>query len=535
MSTDQVDQRPWVPGFRDLYPVDSYGVTDNEDPPDNMSFLQRVINEINTQGAAGQQATGSGRVYFPFYTGNTVQFSGSLLIGTAGSSGPNSCVYFTGSRGQLMAKMDDTDFFLVNNSGTGGGNAFNLSFEEMWIGGGINGNGVSNAAAIAFHFARINSVGGGQEQLVRHNYISGMAGVKCENVLQMRAIWNTVYQRQSTTPFAFYVGAQGGNRSNQCWLVGNCALGNGNNQGTAAFVIGGSDGTRIAVSQAQGYPNAYLIQPEAAASNIFKWTIFESDANAFNDGVLIITTPTNGWINGGVICGLNSQGGNGSATFGSAMKVSLGLGSSTQTPATQISGITFLANDCWNSFKAGYEFNTGSQLRVIGGQASSNTNAGIWCNGPVADLTCIGVDLSAKYQLGKGSNPAQSSAILVDNSLAAGAPGVLMFVGCPMNGYGTFASIINAVVQPTSMRAIACPGYNDQKHAISTASILTTGTTAAANNYFGFSRYEWNGNTGTITVNAGIAHTEASGSLWLDPYDVIKSTVAPTNQSWTGY
>lgn len=527
------DQRPWIPGFRDEFPVDSYGITDIEDGGSNMYALQNIVTTIVSQGVPYQQGVGSGRIYFPFYTGNSVQFIGTLQVGTSGAGGPNACVYVSGSRGQIMAKMDDTDFFLVNNSGVGGGIALNSTYEEMWLGGGINGNGNNNAAAIAFHFARLNTVGGGQEHFIRHNYISGLAGIRCENTLQVRAIWNTVYQKGSTTPYAFYVGAQGGNLSNQTYLIGNVALGNGNNQGTAAFVIGGSNGTRICVAQAQGYPNAYLFAPEANASNIFKFTIFESDANAYNDGVLIQTTPTGAWINGGVICALNSQGGNGSATFGSSMKVTLGLGSATQTPATQISGITFLANDCWNSFKAGYEFNTGSQLRIIGGQASSNSNAGVWCNGPVADLTCIGLDMSAKYQLGK-TNPAQSNALLVDNSLAAGAPGTLLFVGCPMNGYGSFASIINVVAQPTALRAILCPGYSDQRHAVPTTNVSSGGgTTAAANNVYCVTRYEWNGNTGTITVNGGIAHTEASGSLVLDPYDLIKATVAPTNQQWT--
>ena len=222
MSIGANDQRPWVPGFRDYFPADSYGISDGEDGVSNAEFLQGIVNQIIAEGTPYQQGTGGGVVRLPFFTGNSLLFTGTINIGKVASGGSN--VFFTGNRGQIIAKTDDTNFLLFNNTE---GNSGNLAsgVEECWIGGGVNGGGNGFANAIAIYYQFVGGNGGGIEQMVRHNYISGLSGIKLDNPLQARIIWNTVYQKNATTAFGINIAGPSGNRGNQIYCVGNTVLG----------------------------------------------------------------------------------------------------------------------------------------------------------------------------------------------------------------------------------------------------------------------------------------------------------------------
>jgi hypothetical protein len=421
--------------------------------------------------------------------------------------------------------------FLLNTPG-GNQQLGGCRFEELFI---IDASG-NPATGCAFN------INNSEEVLIDHCFVQAMnVGINVQNGLNVMISDYTYLSGSTQTGAAIVIGGPvggGGNKTNQANIRSFKMLGQGAPTTQTGILVQASEGLRVSDGTIQSMWQCITLQPQAAAShnNIFKGVYRGVECNSQDVGVLLLTTPTGSWIADQTFEDMTIQGGLGTGSTAAGFLISLGRASSTQTPANQINNIECRGVRCVNGGGAGFQFDSGQGIRLFGGGANSNTTCGLLIDGPVADLLAYGMDLTPNYNSAQGTPTPQPFAVIING--ATGDPHLAQYVRiieCDMRNYtGSPVSIVQA---PVKLLIFDCPGYNDLQTAI-TGIVANVATAANLLGYYGWSRFAWAGNTGTITITTvnGSQNISASdGSVWLHPYDTLKCTILPTTFMWTGY
>lgn len=214
---------------------------------------------------------------------------------------------------------------------------------------------------------------------------------------------------------------------------------------------------------------------------------------------------------------------NGSSSVTSGIVVSASGNTLTQLDDIEWNGCRVL-----QSMLHGWEFDSGGNFRINGGQASGNGptgGAGIAVLGQVLSLAVNGTCLNAAYPNANNPSQAQQYAVLFAASL--GLTGTYTFENCDMEGYGSSPVSIGSGAIGSGGRLYFknCPGYTNSG-AIVTSTPPASATSASAHNVFCATKFEFSNGTSltyTLTRDGGPTktYTVLSANISLGPYDQI--------------